>query len=230
MILLPLLEVETTGDEVWENHSKIEMKIVSDVLYIIDTEGSVASTVVQDDEFLASEAVLSVSPNPIGEGMGKTTATITVITNGDKRPHGKITIPLTTTGVTATSGEDYSELGTTLTFSESDFAQIDLDGSTRYRAIETADISITQDSVDEDSESFNVAMGTPSNNLVALDSGSANTSVTITDDDVIYNASCPHCLDRHHWYANSNILLQPSLLYRSRCWLRDPPPDYCSRL
>ena len=177
-------EVETTGDEVWENHSRVEMKIVSDDLYIIDTEHSVASTVVQDDEFLASEAVLSVSPNPIGEGMGKTTATLTVITNGDKRPHGKITIPLTTSDGTATSGEDYSELGTTLAFSESDFAQIDLDGNTRYRAIDTADISITQDIVDEDSESFNVAMGTPSNNLVALDSGSANTSVAITDDDV----------------------------------------------
>ena len=48
-----ILEVETTGDEVWENHSKIEMKIVSDDLYIIDTEGSVATTVVQDDEFVA---------------------------------------------------------------------------------------------------------------------------------------------------------------------------------
>ena len=179
-----IVDVKTAGDEVWENHSKIEMTIVSDDLYIIDTEGSVASTVVQDDDFLASEAVLSVSPNPIGEGMGKTTATITVITNGDKRPHGKITIPLTTSDGTATSGEDYSELGTTLTFSESDFAQIDLDGNTRYRAIDTADISITQDIVDEDSESFNVAMGTPSNHLVALDSGSANTSVAITDDDV----------------------------------------------
>ena len=179
-----ILEVETTGDEVWENHSKIEMKIVSDVLYIIDTEGSVASTVVQDDEFLASEAVLSVSPNPIGEDMGKTIATITVTTNGAKRPHGKITIPLTTSDGTAKSGEDYTGIDTTLTFSESDFAQIDLDGNTRYRAIDTADISITQDIVDEDSESFNVAMGTPSNNLVALDSGSANTSVAITDDDV----------------------------------------------
>ena len=179
-----ILEVETTGDEVWENHSKIEMKIVSDVLYIIDTEGSVASTVVQDDEFLASEAVLSVSPNPIGEGMGKTTATLTVITNGDKRPHGKITIPLTTSDGTAISEEDYSELGTTLTFSESDFAQIDLDGSTRYRAFKTADISITQDSVDENDESFNVAMGTPSDSLVTLDSGSENTSVAITDDDM----------------------------------------------
>ena len=179
-----ILEVKTTGDEVYENHSKIEMKIVSDDLYIIDTEGSRASIVVKDDEFVESGAVLSVSPNPIGEGMGETIATITVTTKGDKKPHGKVAIPLTTSDGTATSGEDYTELDTTLTFAESDFTQIDLDGNTRYRAIKTADISITQDSVDEDSESFNVDMGTPSDTLVTLDSGSANISVTITDDDV----------------------------------------------
>ena len=179
-----IVEVKTAGDEVWENHSKIEMKIVSDDLYIIDTESSRASIVVKDDEFVESEAVLSVSPNPIGEGMGETIATITVTTKGDKKPHGKVTIPLTTSDGTATSGEDYTELDTTLTFSESDFAQIDLGGNTRYRAIKTADISITQDSVDEDSESFNVDMGTPSDTLVTLDSGSANISVAITDDDV----------------------------------------------
>ena len=179
-----ILEVETTTDAVWENHSKIEMKIVVDDLYIIDTESSRASVVVKDDEFVESEAVLSVSPNPIGEGTGNTIATITVTTKGDKRPHGKITIPLSTSNGTATSGEDYTELDTTLTFAESDFTQIDLDGNTRYRAIKTADISITQDSVDEDSESFNVDMGTPSDMLVTVDSGSANISVAITDDDV----------------------------------------------
>ena len=177
------VEVETTGDNTWENHSKIEVKVVAGDSYTINSESGTASVVVKDDEFVESEAVLSVSPNPIGEDMGKTIATITVITNGDKRPHGKITIPLTTSDGTAISEEDYSELGTTLTFSESDFAQIELDGNTRYRAIDTADISITQDSVDEDSESYNVVMGTPSNNLVTLDSGSATTSVEITDDD-----------------------------------------------
>ena len=179
-----ILEVETTGDEVWENHSKIEMTIVSDVLYIIDTEGSVASVVVKDDEFLASEAVLSVSPNPVSEGAGKTTATVTTTTKGDRIPHGKVTIPLTTSDGTATSGEDYTGIDTTLTFSGSDFAQVNLDDNTRYRAIKTADISILQDNVNEDDESFNVGMGPPSDTLVTLDSHSAITAVTITDDDV----------------------------------------------
>ena len=179
-----ILEAKTIGDEVWENHSKIEMKVVSDDLYIIDTESSRASVVVKDDEFVESEAVLSVSPNPLGEGMGETIATITVTTKGDQRPHGKVTIPLTTSDGTATSGEDYTELDTTLTFSESDFAQIDMDDNTRYRAIKTTDISILQDSVDEDDETFSVGMGTPSDTLVTLDSGSASKSVAITDDDV----------------------------------------------
>ena len=178
-----IVEVETIGDNTWENHSKIEIKVLSGDSYTINSERGTASVVVKDDEFVESEAVLSVSPNPIGEDMGKTIATITVITNGDKRPHGKITIPLTTSDGTAISEEDYSELGTTLTFSESDFAQIELDGNTRYRAFKTADIFIMQDIVDEDSESYNVVMGTPSNNLVTLDSGSATTSVEITDDD-----------------------------------------------
>ena len=178
------VEVETTGDNTWENHSKIEIKVLAGDSYTIDSESGTASVVVKDDEFVESEAVLSVSPNPIGEGMDKTIATITVITNGDKRPHGKITIPLTTSDGTAISEEDYTGLDTTLTFSESDFARINLDGNTRYRAFKAADISIMQDSVDEDDESFNVAMGTPSDSLVTLDSGSENTSVAITDDDM----------------------------------------------
>ena len=157
---------------------------MADDSYTIDSESGTASVVVKDDEFVESEAVLSVSPNPSRRrSMGKTIATITVTTKDDKRPHGKITIPLTTSDGTATSGEDYTELDTTLTFSESDFAQIELDGNTRYRAFKTADISITQDSVDEDDESFNVGMGAPSDTLVTLDSSSTAISVAITDDD-----------------------------------------------
>ena len=75
-------------------------------------------------------------------------------------------------------------LDTTLTFSEADYSKLEVDGNTLYRAIKTADISIMQDSVDEDDESFNVGMGPPSDTLVTLDSGSAITSVTITDDDM----------------------------------------------
>ena len=59
-------------------------------------------------------------------------------------------------------------------------------------------------------------MGTPFRyNLVALDSGSANTSVAITDDDVTVTPPVLTALIRQHWHANSDLLLQPFLLYRS---------------
>ncbi len=177
------VEVETTGDNTWENHSNIEVNVVGGDSYTINPESGTASVIVKDDEFVESEAVLSVSPNPISEDMVKTIATITVTTKGEKGPHGSITIPLTSSDGAATSGEDYMEIDTTLTFSELHFAQIDLDGNTRYRAFKTVDISIVQDNIDEDSESFSVALGTPSNDLVTLNAGFANTSVAITDDD-----------------------------------------------
>ena len=177
------VEVETTGDSTWEKHSNIEVKILEGDSYTINPESGTASVIVKDNEFVEAEAVLHVSPNPISEDMVKTIATITVTTKGEKSPHGSITIPLTTSDGAATSGEDYMEIDTTLTFSELHFAQIDLDGNTRYRAFKTVDISIVQDNIDEDSESFSVALGTPSDNLVTLNTGSANTSVTITDDD-----------------------------------------------
>ena len=177
------VEVETTDDNTWENHSNIEVKILEGDSYTINPESGTASVIVKDNEIVEAEAVLHVSPNPISEDMVKAIATITVTTKGEKGPHGSITIPLTTSDGAATSGEDYMEIDTTLTFSELHFAQIDLDGNSRYRAFKTVDISIVQDIIDEDSESFSVALGTPSDDLVTLDTGSANTSVAITDDD-----------------------------------------------
>ena len=177
------IEVETTGDNTWEKHSNIEVKILEGDSYTINPESGTASVMVKDNEFVEAEAVLHVSPNPISEDMGNAMATITVTTKGEKGPHGSITIPLTTSDDTAASGEDYMEIDTTLTFSESQFSEIDLDSNTRYRAFKTVDISIVQDNVDEDRESFSVALGTPSDSLVTLDTVSANISVAITDDD-----------------------------------------------
>ena len=82
------MEIETTNDDKWENHSKIEMEIVADASYSIASDAGVATTVVHDDEFLASGAVLTAAPNPVGEGDGNTVVTVTVTTEGNILPHG----------------------------------------------------------------------------------------------------------------------------------------------
>ena len=82
--------VETAGDIVWEQHSMIEMRIKAEDWYSIDATGATATIVVKDDDFPESEVVLGLSPNPVSEGTGKATATITLTTDYDKMPHGKV--------------------------------------------------------------------------------------------------------------------------------------------
>ena len=78
----------------------------------------------RDDDFVASVAKLSVLPDPVGEGAGKTTATVTVTTSEDKKPHGQVSIPVTTSDGTATSGADFTALNASLSFAEGDFSGV----------------------------------------------------------------------------------------------------------
>ena len=96
--------VETVDDIVWEKHSMIEMKIKPEDWYSIDAAAGTATIVVHDDDFPESEAVLSVSPNPVNEGKGQATATITVTTDYDQMPHGQVSIPITTSDGSAKAG------------------------------------------------------------------------------------------------------------------------------
>ena len=58
------VEVETTGDNTWENHSKIEVKVVAGDSYTINSESGTASVVVKDDEFVESRPCLASLPIP----------------------------------------------------------------------------------------------------------------------------------------------------------------------
>ena len=178
------IEVTTTSDSTWENHSKIEIEIVDDDSYTVHaTEGS-ATVLVRDDEFVDSVATLSVAPNPVGEGDGKTVATVTVTTDGDKKPHGRVTVPVSTTNGTAIAGSDFTALDASLAFAEGDFSGVQVDGNSRFRASKSVDVVILQDTLDDEDENFTVALGTPSDALVTLDEDSKSTAITITDDEL----------------------------------------------
>ena len=75
-------------------------------------------------------------------------------------------------------------MNTTLAFAEDDFNEVTIDGNTRYRAAKTKDITISQDLVVEEDESFEVSMGMPSDSLVTRDEDASVISVTIADDDM----------------------------------------------
>ena len=175
--------VDTQADSDWEKHSKIEMTIKSEAWYDIDSNKSSAGIVVRDDEFVDSVAKLSVSPNPVGEGAGKTVATVTVTTDGDKKPHGEASVTVKTSDGTATADSDYTALDTSVKFTESDFSSVTVDGNTRYQATKTVEVSITQDTVDEENETFSISASTDSGSPISIGGDDSTVSVTITDDD-----------------------------------------------
>ena len=126
---------------------------------------------------------MAVSPNPVSEGTGQATATITITTDYDKMPHGQVSMPITTSDGSAKAGEDYVELSDSLVLAEGDFSAIQINGDTLYQAAKTVDIAIVQDNVYEEAETFNVMMGLPSQSIVGIDSDTRTVSVTIDDDD-----------------------------------------------
>ena len=121
----------------------------------------------------------------MGEGAGKTVATVTVTTSSDKKPHGQVSIPVTTSDGTATAGSDFTALNASLSFAEGDFSGVTVDGNSRFRATKSVDVVILQDTLDDEDETFSVALGTPSDKLGQTGTANAKTeSVEITDDEL----------------------------------------------
>ena len=177
------IEVETNGDSVWEGHSKIEMSIVADELYTIKASAGSAAIVVQDDEFPASTGILTVSPNPVGEGAGSATTSVTVTTTEDRKPHGEAFVAVVTSDDTAEAGSDYTGVDTSVKFTEADFSSVTVDENTMYRATKTVDVTITQDTDDETDETFNIIASTEMGSPISVGADDSTVSVTITDDD-----------------------------------------------
>ena len=130
-----------------------------------------------------SVAVLAVSPNPVEETGEKVVATVTVTTKEDKKPHGQVSIPLSTSDGTAEADKDYTAVNSSLVFKEKDFDEVEEGGDTLYRVSKTLDIQILNDSLDEDDETFNVEMGPASQSVVEIDPVTKNVSVRINDQN-----------------------------------------------
>ena len=146
-------------DDVWDSHSTVTAALVAeaDSPYTAGSPDS-ASTEVKDNDFPSATAVLTVDPATANEG-DSVTVTLTVTTLSEQMPHEDGgTITLSTAAGTAQTA-DYSALSaTSFTLEATDFSSVDVGGSTRYRAADTATVAIVDDSAEEDAENFTVSM------------------------------------------------------------------------
>ena len=154
----------------------ISVTIVQDVIDELDETFSIGlsnptnsaisaatgTVMITDDEGTPTLSIADVTTSD--ETAANLTATITL--SGDSSQ--TVTVAWTTFDGTATAGNDYTTAGGTVTFNPGETSK-------------TVDVTILADTVDEENETFGVALSTPTNATISASAGSA--TMTITDDD-----------------------------------------------
>ena len=115
-------------------------------------------------------ATFSVTgPATVAEDAGTATYTVTL----SAQPAASVTVEYATSDVTATAGADYTAKSGTLTFT-----------TVNWDTAQTVPVTITDDAVDDDDETFTFTLSNPSAGTV-LWSTAPSQSTTITDDDTL---------------------------------------------
>ena len=135
---------------------------------------------------MSTAVTLSIDPaSPLAEDVGTVTVTVTAASNTATAPTEVIEVTLSTADGTTTAGEDFEALSETVSFAIADFALVS--AGTHYEASNDVTLTITDDDVDEEDETFAIQLavsGNPANEVTVA----ADTTVTITDDDEVPGA------------------------------------------
>ncbi len=181
--------VTTQGDSDWEEHSTVTHAIVADSAYTVSASAGSVAVVVEDDDFPAATAEISVEPATLAEG-DSVTATVTVTTARLEEPHADGGDLLVTLGGTATSVSDYAAVTTadaTLNFALADFAETDVNGTDLYRATKTVTTTTVDDVDQEDAETIVFTLGavtsgtSPTAAAISLGTSSATATISASD-------------------------------------------------
>ena len=123
---------------------------------------SVSVTITEDDTAMFSV----IGPMSVGEDAGTATYTVTL----SAQPAQNVMVDYATADGTATAGSDYTMASGTLTFT-----------TTNWSIAQTVDVTITNDSVDEDNETITFTLSSPTDG--ASLSMTPSRTTTITDND-----------------------------------------------
>ena len=121
-----------------------------------------ATVTITDDEGTPTLSIANVTTS--NENPANLTATVTLSAVSSQT----VTVGYATANGTATAAADYTAATGTLTFNPGDTTK-------------TLNVAILADTVDEENETFTVALSSPTNAAVSTSSGTA--TMTITDDD-----------------------------------------------
>ena len=121
----------------------------------------------------------------VGEGAGTVTLSALAMTIKDKRPDSGFSFQATvsTSEISAEQSDDYTHVSQTVTFRQSDFRRVTVNGQPLYRAEKQVVVPIADDTLDEPDEDFKVTLSYVNPSLTHLQGGPATTEVYIIDND-----------------------------------------------
>ena len=129
---------------------------------------------------LTTTVSLSIDPaSPLAENVDTATVTVTAVTNRALAPEADVVVTVATADGTAMAGEDFEALSQTLTFAVADFTAV---GTTHFEKSKNLTLTITDDALDDDAETFSIALSVSADATDPPTLGEALT-ITITDDD-----------------------------------------------
>lgn len=184
------LTLSTTNDTTWEPHSTVTVTVNAGTAYSVSSTAGNATKTVNDDDFPAAEATISVDKPLPNEG-DTVTITVLVLTDGDHQPHrGMGTLVMVPnfdvdSAVLADTTIDFTTLP--LTADASDFSRTNSGDTTtpdwRYQKTFTRTFQIVNDTVAEPSEEFGLAFTDKSIPAPNLRYGTSDVLVAIQGSD-----------------------------------------------
>ena len=181
------LDLETNSDKDWEEHSTVEISLADGASY--DVGGDSVQINLRDNDFPEATAVLTVAPTTVEEG-DEVTATIVVTTKAAQQPHGyggslKLKTALRTDSDAAQSQDFVMRAVNQGSFglSRPSFRPVTADDGvvTAYESVYIAKVTIADDGIAEDAETFDIVMEKflANKDALTLDANTTPTTVTI---------------------------------------------------
>ena len=181
-----VLTVATLDDHAYEAHTTVTGTLFEVANYTISPTASAASVTVSDNDVPETDVMLE-AVDRVAEGAGDLEVRIIARTVADDEPHGSVAVRLRSTAGTATAGADgdFGEVNQIARFAVSDFERVDEEGTANYVATLTHDVTIHDDTDEEDDETFTLRLSKLGGIQVDLNLPGEPLVVTIVDDDMV---------------------------------------------
>ena len=146
------LTLKTHDNHDYEAHATISATVIGGAYHVSETAGT-ASVTVSDNDLPEIDVTLS-APDSVAEEVDTFVVQVSARTVSDEEPHGSLSVRLRSSDSTAEAGSDYLSVSETVRFLPADFTRIEEGGDGRYVAAASQAVTIFDDSMQEDDETF----------------------------------------------------------------------------